>query len=380
MAAPPSQKYRTIGFLLTGGDGADVHIDLNIRPEDLQRPEPSRLTVQQTLGGAWADLFGRGIAEITLSGTLGWRGGPLLSGEDLFFQLRETIFVEWHRRIQALVDLGQDANGVQLYFTDNLDNNSILCAVRRFTLRRSRSSPLLIRYNIQLVQLAEAISPDALLDNIINALSNPLGWIAGYTGLTNTIGQINAYATMAINALSAVGASVGNFINVGTGLLQSVATAANEVKGAFAGSYASLLAVGALYSAAGANAFSALAANDTLPPDQLLAVQAVASGFNDAACTMGIFTRITSYTDLSGMLGASGCSSTAGGQPWSPFVVNDINPFDSLVATLPDVVRITPAATAALTSLQTDPLVLMSQPELIGSLLGRAAAGVQVAA
>ena len=71
---PPRQRFRRLGFYLEGGPGGDVRFDFAVRPEDLQRQEPPRLMVNQTLGGAWAGAFGRGVSTITLSGHPGWRG------------------------------------------------------------------------------------------------------------------------------------------------------------------------------------------------------------------------------------------------------------------------------------------------------------------
>ena len=90
--APPSQKFRRIGFALTG-PGPDVRYDFVIRPEELTRQEASRLAVQQTLGGAWVDSFGRNLSSITIAGHTGWRGGFLTSGEDLLLDLRNTCLM-----------------------------------------------------------------------------------------------------------------------------------------------------------------------------------------------------------------------------------------------------------------------------------------------
>ena len=124
--APPSQKFRQIAFWLVEGPqkaagglldqafqglkndlgfGPD-HVVLSLRPEDLTRSEPSRLTATQTLGGAWLDSFGPGIGEITLAGHTGWRGGFLSSGEDAFYKLRNTVFANWHKQRKQAVDDG----------------------------------------------------------------------------------------------------------------------------------------------------------------------------------------------------------------------------------------------------------------------------------
>src|SRR5277367_3573779 len=75
---PPSQKVGSapISFIFIDGSIPAPNtwtLNLVIRPEELTRTDPSRMTVQQTLGGAWADDFGPGLGSINISGTTGWR-------------------------------------------------------------------------------------------------------------------------------------------------------------------------------------------------------------------------------------------------------------------------------------------------------------------
>jgi hypothetical protein len=158
MPAPPSQTYRQIGFSLQGAPGGPVEFNFGLRPEELTVTEPSRLTVQQTLGGAWADSFGVGVSTITLSGTNGWRGGLLSSGEELFRQLQTTCFTGWHQARADAIAQGQDPDDIELYFTDSLDDIAVVVAPESFQLRRSKTSPLLMRYQIKLLVLGGAKS------------------------------------------------------------------------------------------------------------------------------------------------------------------------------------------------------------------------------
>jgi hypothetical protein len=156
--APPSQRNRPIGF-----HGSTGSYTLSIRPEELTRYEPSRLAVQQTLGGAWVDGFDRGITVIKISGTTGWHGGPAdgnqLSGEAQFQQLRSQAFTAWHSARAAIVASGGDPSAVELYFVDTLNLQADLVAPKAFTLRRSKSRPLLMQYSIELLVLQDAAQP-----------------------------------------------------------------------------------------------------------------------------------------------------------------------------------------------------------------------------
>lgn len=162
-ATPPSQKNRRISFDLSGG-GAGGTVDLVIRPEELTRVEPSRLSVQQTLAGAWADAFDRGVATIRISGHTGWHGGPArgstgLSGEQQFQNLRTTSFQGWHDARAAVVAGGGDPAVVEMIFVDELDRFSALVAPKVFTLRRSKTRPLLMMYVIELLVLQDLGDP-----------------------------------------------------------------------------------------------------------------------------------------------------------------------------------------------------------------------------
>ncbi|HVB37360.1 MAG TPA: hypothetical protein VND92_02445, partial [Vicinamibacterales bacterium] len=250
-------------------------------------------------------------------------------------------------------------------------------APRSFALRRSRASPLLMRYQIALIVLDDAAGPDNVLDAIINALSDPLRWLAGVTGLGNVLTLVNSYATEAVNAVGAIGAALRGFINVGTSLVSGVAGAAQQAAGQFDESAAALLSIGSLFTRAGANGFAVLAGDDTLPSAQRIPLMAMSSLFNDAACTMDNSFDVGSYfRTFDGLLGASGCSSTGGGDPWNPYTVAGANPFEDVVPAVTAPVTVTPDAQQALAVLGGDPLPLIGQQAAVGALMARAGAGV----
>lgn len=190
---PPSQRNRPIGFY--GSTGAYTFV---IPPEELTRQEPSRLAVQQTLGGAWADSFDRGTISIKIAGTTGWRGGPpdggQLSGEAQFQVLRSQCFTAWHSARAAIVAGGGDPSSVQLYFVDTLNLTADLVAPKSFTLRRSKQSPLLLRYSIELLVLQDAATP------ITGGLAGlATGYLTGAAGLGQSADDL-AFAGTALAA------------------------------------------------------------------------------------------------------------------------------------------------------------------------------------
>lgn len=356
-------------------------MNLTIRPEELTRSEPSRLAVQQTLGGAWADAFDRGVSTISLSGTTGWRGSFFTSGEDAFLQLRSTAFQGWHDRRAKAVSSGQDPTEVQLIFTDTLNTITSIVAPKTFVLRRSRTSPLLFRYQIQLLELGDADDPNGIIDEIISAFSNPLRWIASVTGLGNILGQIDFYAQEAVAVFGSISSGIRTFINTGASLLQAVQSTAEELSGQFDEATSSLLTVGSAYSRAAANAFYALGADDTLPASDRIPIMALASNFNDAACSLqnglnsGLL--IPNFGDL---FGASACSSTGGGSPASIFTTSLLNPFDTMFQPAPPPVAVSDEARNAIGVLLGDPTLLANDVIVVGGLMAAAGTGVQVRA
>lgn len=381
MTAPPSQKFRQISFTLSGtpgGDG-DAQFSFIIRPEELTHTEPSRMSVQQTLGGAWLDSFGAGVSTITLSGHNGWRGGALVSGEDLFFSLRAACFVGWHEARADAIAAGNDPDTVKLYFTDNLDDITAVVAPVSFTLHRSKSSPLLIRYQIELKVLADASESKSIFDQIIDGLSNPLRWLASVTGLGTIINQIQTYLTIGQAVFGAAVGAVRQFVNIGVQLIGSISDIAAEVRGVFSDSTAGILTIGISYSRAASTAFQVLADDDTLSDNDRLPLMAMASAFNGAACSMANgFDLIPSYDDFSSLRGESTCSSTAGGDPPSIFTVAGANPFAYLFPASGAPVIVTADASQALAALQGDPLAMQGQQAIVTDLMRRAAVGVTV--
>ena len=380
--APPSQKNRRIGFNLTGGTSGRVRFDLAMRPEELTISETSRLTVQETLGGNYADSYGRGVSSITLSGHNGWKGGLISSGEDLFWQLRDACFVGWHRKRDEARETGRDPNDVRLIFVDTLDNLDCLVAPKSFQLRRSKSSPLLLRYQIQLVVLDDQADSLGIIDTIVAALSNPMRWLSGVSGLGNVMGQAQGYLNDAKQILALpnlVRGAVGQLADTGLGLIGEVRDAATAARGVFDERGSSLLTIGQDYTRAARSVFAALAADDSLPAKDRFTLSRTSSLFLDAHCSMvNSFTAGRYFRSYEDLFGASNCSSTGGGREWSPYASASINSFEQILPAAPTAISVTAEASAAIRELGGDPLLLVGQHDRIASLATAAAEGVQL--
>lgn len=108
------------------------------------------MSVQQTLGGAWIDTFGPGIATINISGHTGWRTGAQWEAE--FKKLREVAFTGWH----AAVEASKDPEKEYLQFVDVLDSRCVYVVPLSFSLKRNKNRPLLAMYNISFSVIRDA--------------------------------------------------------------------------------------------------------------------------------------------------------------------------------------------------------------------------------
>lgn len=383
MVTPPSQKCRPIFFYLSGGAGPPELVPLTLRPQDMTRHEPSRLTVQQTIGGAWADAYGPGISTITLNGHTGWHGTSELSGEEAFLLLRDTVFVAWHERRAAAAAKGMNPETIQLIYVDSLDSITALVAPKSFQLQRKKDAPLLYQYNIQLAVLADRLPVPKISDPIVTALASATRWIGAADNILAVIGLIEADADSVASTVSqnsALGLGSGalpGFIRLGVRLLAAVAASARDGRGVFGAETLPLLQVGLALCGAGRSAFAVLAMADGLSAPDKGAIMAMASRFGEGVCLLSTgFNAGLRYPDYSQLFGASNCSSTAGGRPWSPFATSRTSPFAELFPAISPPVLVSGNAQAALDLLRRDPLVLAEQPALVVEALGIIVDGV----
>lgn len=384
LAPPTSQKadVRPISFILddqaTGTP--PVSLNLSLRPEDLTRTDPSRLNVQQTLGGAWGDNFGPGVPTIHISGHTGWRPdqGSGADGMARFHALKTQVYDQWHARRANAVQAGQNPDLVQLIFADALDEITVVVAPGQFVLRRSRSRPLLFQYQINMF----------VLDQNVNQIANvsPLGLgldasILQKTGLQSLTASINEI-TGQINSVngwinSTLVAPVKSFMNQTAQLYGAVRGAIASVNGV-AGS---LISVAQMSAQAGINLFRTFAAVESIPQQVKADLMAVAGAYSNIYCVLhNALQQQIYYEDYDPLFGASNCSSTSGGRPISSLA--GTNPFYSTVPTLqPLPVSLTNSAQAGLSTLASnDPVISPLSTSALRAAVNDVASGMAVAA
>jgi hypothetical protein len=337
---------------------------LVIRPEDLTRSDTSRLTTTQTLGGAWADNFGRGIPTVQISGTTGWGSGGLPNGQEEFVALHDHIFKQWHKQRAEALLICRDPNKVKLIFADHLDDFVWVVAPQNFTLRRSKSRPLLSQYQINMTWISDDVketmdaleamkaTPESLsdveesaLDSLLNSIDKIASFIA--SGISSVLGAIKGVFDKICAITARVLGVVQRVMNAGMSIVKAVTSG--------------LLGIAGSLCRAAANVTSMVHSVMSFPQRIKAQFQRVGSAFENAFCVISnVFKKRKFLPNYDALYGASNCSSTAGGSPISRYDTE--NPFPSLFPVDPSLVKISSSAGSALGRLTTVDPVLNPMP------------------
>lgn len=349
MAAPPSQKAdkRPMSFVLSNSfKGTTKKVDLVVRPEDLMRNEPALQTTTQTFGGAWIDDFGRGVQTIQISGHTGWRTGP--GWEAAFKELRDNVWVQWHDQRKEAIDAGQDPDKVQLIFVDTLDDIVAVVAPSLCSLKRNKSSPLLMRYAISMTVLSDTLAKKTLdelaaLSGELDAQQAALNKASGIESLQGSLDKITAKAASVRGYIdSNIAAPIKNFMALSTNAFQQVLNVTNTVTGLVSAEADQLIGIAQDIALVGRNAFYTYNAVVGLPTAIQHELSEVAAAYENAFCVLNnVFKRARQYPDYSDLYGASNCSSTVGGSPLSP--IRGTNAFEVVLPS----VTLPPSVTAS---------------------------------
>jgi hypothetical protein len=341
----------------------------------LARSEPSLQSVTPTFAGAFLDDYGRGVASIQVSGHTGWRLGD--GWEENFRRLRDTVWTQWHVLRAAAANKGKNPDGVQLVFTDTLDNICCVVAPGSFGLKRSKSNPLLMMYDLPMVVLSDGLAPQ--LKDPINFAAGPSAVKTGVASLTASLSKLQAQVTGAVHFVSSsVLVPVQAFMTTTNGILGSVLSTVNTVEGVASSTAQQFIGIASDLTQVGRNAFYTFSAVAGLPDAVKYDLAVTAGAYENAYCVLRNALRPTAtYIDYSDVYGASNCSSTIGGSPLSPYL--GVNTFQAITPVNSVNVGVSDIARASIDALKhLDPLGTPNVAN-VATLMRSIASGVKVA-
>jgi hypothetical protein len=389
--APTEQRagVRPIAFALDNVGAVGRAVSLNIRPEDLTRNEPSRSAVHQTLAHGdvkgWVDNFGAGMPSLTISGHTGWRQalGTGMDGAQAFDALNQLVVHDYHDAKQSAIDYGIDPALVKLLFIDTLDNFAWSVVPTQFVLRRSKSRPLLWQYNITLQAVSTSVSASVKLGpgygspaNGVIALDRTIGRLASYQP------NVKSWVDEALGAVdgvfSGVSEAIAGFVLTTNSVLSAVLSVLRDSNNLATGVGNRLISVASSLASVGLNVFRVVSSIAGLPGDIRSKISNVAAAYNEALCIFANSLRPRKvYEQYTGLYGASNCSSTTGGRPYSPYA--NLNVFELMT---PDKgpISVTSAARGSISTLVgMDPVLAPVPMGEIGRLTSVISGGVGVA-
>lgn len=324
---PTSQKaaLRPIAFVLQNGGSFEAPVRLAIRPQELTHTYPSRSTVHQTLGrdvAGWVDDFGQGLPSSTISGHTGWRA-PLGLAEDGFqsFMRLKALFTEdFPGAKQDAIEAGQDPSTVKLIFIDMLNDETWSINPGQFQLRRSKSQPLLLQYNIPFqaiddeidYQIAAAPFFGSVTGGVL-ALGTAVSSLTGYAGFIQ--GWVDQ-ASGLIGSGSAIGLTVKAFLATSTAVFATVNSLVSTTKNGFNSVANDAISIASDLAGVGVNVMRTVSTISGLPSSLRASLIQVAADYNEVKCIFANSLRPQqTYEDYDSFYGASNCSSTTGGRP-----------------------------------------------------------------
>lgn len=347
------QKYLPISFALDPGDGSEIDsFTFPIRPEELTRTEPSRVFVVNSLGGAWVDSFGKGLATLTLSGHTGWGQGERPHGGVQFAMLRDDFINKWHVLRKKAIDTGDDPDIVRLIYIDALNNEYVADVVpMTFTLRRSKSHPLLMMYTIVLTVVSDTANnpyPELLQEQIPPSKS-----AASVTGSVAVLGLLNGSLGDALKGIGTLGVSISAFIKSTLGpalaLAQEVIRTAELTKSVISAAGQLVIQNAALLSASANTMFKAIGSVTSIPLAVKGELLKVKGALSNLACNLtNGFNEAIHPIDYTALYGASNCSSTTSGRAASEITLSGKSAFETLIVSAAPRIFILPSAAAAL--------------------------------
>jgi uncharacterized protein YoxC len=256
------------------------------------------------------DSFGPGLRAINISGTTGWRAKHA-NGRDWeqeFKSLHDEAFKYWHIRRDAKIAEGGDPDKVRLEFVDTLDGIAVYVVPQQFVLKRSKSRPLLVQYNIGMMATADIgysfpdqepkLDAKAVLDSFDQTVADMADMAAAIAAAVTSALQA---VTKLLNKINKMMAAVQNIMKAIGSIISAVTAIIKKIAQALKNFFAMLAAM--------RNFAGKLTSLWKQAMAEFRNLQCLfKNGFQDAW-------QLEKYDDFNG---AANCSSTNGGSPLSP--------------------------------------------------------------
>lgn len=154
------QEFKHLTFTIMRNGALIKMYTLTVNPQDMSQEETARVNVIETLGGFFAQEWGRGVIDGHISGTLGYSkrigwDGQWTDGYQELKKLRDDIyryFLEPEGKPKQLMT-SKDKYELRLYNWYNEQYFQIL--PRKFTVSQTNNRPILYEYSLPFVVVKE---------------------------------------------------------------------------------------------------------------------------------------------------------------------------------------------------------------------------------
>lgn len=147
----------------------DISYQFTINPQEYEFKAPNRQNLIYTKGGAFVELFGPGVKELTISGTTGFKARTKDPdhGYKKFLELKSIIEESYKETT--------DGNEVTdfLNFYNHTDGEAYVTIPTQMVISRSVNQPLLYKYDLSFYILRRVGDPSPTRPTII--IGDPIG-------------------------------------------------------------------------------------------------------------------------------------------------------------------------------------------------------------
>lgn len=206
----------------TGAAAPQKTFVLPINPESYRIRHNAKVSITQTRGGTFTDSFGKGIAQISISGTFGLlgslKGGPGIHAEgknkdawNLLKEFEADVFFEFYAQFGADQNPTQGLKP-QLRFYNFTDEHFYEVILNPFTVTRSTQRRHLYQYQIEMQCIRDLTEPSQQSQDILvllNEVEAPNAEeFSRWSKIMEAYTSVSVKVSDAINTMQSIQASI----------------------------------------------------------------------------------------------------------------------------------------------------------------------------